>query len=152
MLVTYATEAWPDVLPELQSHWFAHWQEVGVYRDKIVLDPNYAEYERAHNTGQLHVTAVRDAGKLVGYLTAIVRPHLHYSHSLTAYFDLYYVAPSHRRGMVGVKLFSEAERALKARGVDRMITGTKLSKDASKIFERQGWDETERTFMKYIGD
>lgn len=123
-----------------------------MHKDKIALAPNYAEYERAHATGQLHVTTVRDRGELVGYLTAIVRPHLHYAHSLSAYFDLYYVTPSHRLWMTGVRLFSEAEKALKARGVERMFTGTKLSKDASVIFERAGWEPAERLFIKYIGE
>jgi hypothetical protein len=49
-------------------------------------------------------------------------------------------------------LFANAEKALKARGVQRLFTGTKLSKDASLIFERGGWNESERLFIKYIGD
>ena len=152
MPVTFATEQWPDCLPELVQLWPAHWHEVAMHQDRIPLDPNYVEYERAYGSGQLHLTAVRDQGRLVGYLTAIVRPHLHYAHSLSAFYDLYYVLPSHRRGMVGVRLFTEAEKALKARGVERLFTGTKLSKDASAIFERLGWEPAERLFVKWIGD
>lgn len=152
MLLTFQTEDWPDVLEELQAHWPAHWAEVATHKDKIPLDPNYAEYDLIHRAGGLHVTTARHAGELVGYLTAIVRPHLHYAHSLSAFYDLYYMTPKHRRGMAGVNLFRAAERALKARGVERMFTGTKLSKDASRIFERLGWMEAERLFVKWIGD
>lgn len=152
MSISYATEAWPDVVDELQAHWKAHWAEVAMHKDCVPLDPNYAEYQRLHDTGQLHVTVARCRGECIGYLTAIVRPHLHYAHSLSAFYDLYYVRPEHRLWMTGVKLFASAEKALKARGVQRLFTGTKLSKDASRIFERSGWDEAERLFIKYIGD
>jgi hypothetical protein len=54
--------------------------------------------------------------------------------------------------MNGANLFASAEHALKARGVRRLFTGTKLSRDASRLFERSGWDEAERLFIKYIGD
>jgi len=152
MLVTYATEQWPDVVGELAAHWPRHWAEVAMHKDKIALKPNYGEYQRLHESGQLHVTVARDGGECVGYLTAIVRPHLHYSQSLSAFYDLYYVQPNHRLWMTGVSLFANAEKALKQRGVERLFTGTKLSKDAALIFQRGGWEEAERLFVKYIGE
>ena len=152
MQVTYATEAWSDVVDELAQHWPAHWDEVAMHKDKVPLDPDFAEYARLEATGQLHVTVARHRGAVIGYLVAVVRPHLHYKSCLSAFFDLYYVVPSHRLWMTGVRLFSEAERALGKRGVKRMFTGTKLSKDAAVIFQRSGWDEAERLFIKYIGD
>jgi hypothetical protein len=44
---------------ELEEHWPKHWQEVAMHKDKVPLDPNFAEYERLHETGQLHVTVGR---------------------------------------------------------------------------------------------
>jgi len=152
MLVTFATEDWNDVVHELEQHWPHHWAEVATHKDKVALEPSYHEYARLNETGQLHVTVARSEGECIGYLVAIVRPHLHYRNSLSAFFDLYYVTPPHRLWMTGVRLFSEAEKALKARGVQRMFTGTKLSKDAGRIFERSGWQEAERLFVKWIGD
>lgn len=152
MPLTYTTEPWPAALNDIEEHWPQHWAEVALHRDKIVLAPNYGEYARLHETGQLHVTVARDLGWCVGYLTAIVRPHLHYAHSLSAFYDLYYIVPSHRVWMNGANLFAAAEKALKARGVERLFTGTKLSKDAGKIFEHSGWEPAERLFVKYIGE
>lgn len=152
MQLTFATEDWSDCVGEMQLLWQDHWNEVATHKDKVALAPNLIEYERANASGQLHLTTARLRGELVGYLSAIVRPHLHYKHSLSAFYDLYYLAPPHRRGANGLHLFREAERALKARGVERLFTGTKLSKDASVIFERQGWLEAERLFVKWIGD
>jgi len=136
----------------MQTLWPDHWAEVAMHKDKIALNPNHVEYERLNRTGQLHVTASRFQGGLVGYVVAIVRPHLHYAQSLSAFYDLYYLAPGHRQGLNGVHLFMAAERALRVRGVQRMFTGTKKSKDMSKIFERLGWEEAETLFVKWIGD
>lgn len=152
MRVTYATENWNDVVHELEQHWPRHWAEVAMHKDKIALEPNYHEYARLNDSGQLHVTVARSEGECVGYLTAIIRPHLHYRNSLSGFYDLYYVEPKFRVWMTGASLFAHAEKALKARGVQRLFTGTKLSKDASKLFERSGWEEAERLFVKYIGE
>jgi L-amino acid N-acyltransferase YncA len=135
----------------MQALWPDHWAEVAMHKDKIPLDPNHVEYERLNRAGQLHVTAARFQGGLVGYVVAIVRTHLHYAHSLSAFYDLYYLAPAYRQGMSGVNLFTAAEKALRARGVQRMFTGTKKSKDMSKIFHRLGWEEAETLFVKYTG-
>jgi len=152
MQLTFATENWSDCVGEMHPMWRDHWAEVATHKDKIALKPDLAEYERINAAGQLHLTAARHKGELVGYLSAIVRPHLHYAHSLSAFYDLYYLAPAYRQGANGLQLFREAERALKARGVERMFTGTKLSKDMGKLFQRVGWQETERLFVKWIGD
>jgi GNAT superfamily N-acetyltransferase len=152
MSVTFQTENWHDVVAELEQLWPDHWLEVGMHKDRVPLDPDYGEYARLADTGQLHVTVGRDRGFCVGYLTAIVRPHLHYKSCLSAFYDLYYLKPSYRLWMNGANLFASAEQALKARGVRRLFTGTKLSRDASRLFERSGWDEAERLFIKYIGD
>jgi hypothetical protein len=121
-------------------------------RDKIKLEPNMEMYQALDDSGQLHVLTCRKDGQVIGYHVSIVRPHLHYKSSLSAFTDMYFVKKEHRKGMVGVKIFIEAEKSLKARGVEKLFTGTKLSLDMGKIFERLGWVETERLYTKYIGD
>lgn len=149
-LITYGTERWSDVVHELERHWHAHWEEVGTARDKIKLDPDYDQYLALESQGALHVTVARCDGEVAGYVTAVVRPHLHYRYSLTAYFDLYYQAKTFRGGWRACAMFRAAETALRARGVQRMVTGTKKSKDMSLIFKRLGWAEIEATFAKVL--
>lgn len=151
MSVTYAVEAWSDLLPEMSPIWQQHWEEVAMHRDAVPLDPDLDAYLSMERAGMLHIVAARSEGKLIGYHISIVKPHLHYRTTLHAHTDVYFVCPEFRQGMTGVKLFKEVERTLKARGVIKMITGTKLSLDMGRIFERLGWEETERTFTKLIG-
>lgn len=149
-LLTYQTEEWPDVIGEMLPMFHDHWKEVGV--SKTPPMPDHVSYQRLHDLGGLHVTTARHNGDLVGYLVVIISGSLHYRGIIHGAFDLYYLMPEHRKGMAGVRLFSEAEKALKILGVDRMFTGTKTKLDISLILERQGWIEIERSYTKWIGD
>lgn len=154
MSIAYAVEPWEECWQELQTHWIAHWKEVAVDQESIALNPDLDTLHQMAASRMLHVVTVRADGVLVGYHLAIIRPHLHYKQSLSAFTDIYYVAPEHRKGLVGYRLFQFVEQALKERGVQKMFTGTKLHLDMSRLFERLGWRETERLFTKVlqIGD
>lgn len=150
-MLTFATEAWADALPELEKHWPNHWAEVAMDRDHIPLAPDYAEYARFAANGSLHLTAARSAGALAGYVTAIVRPHLHYRDLLCAFWDLYYLAPPYRQGLNGLRLISAATAEMDRRGVRKHFSGTKKSKDMSALFTRLGWVEAETLFTRFEG-
>jgi GNAT superfamily N-acetyltransferase len=149
-MITYAVEQWPQAAPEIMPLWAAHNSEIAAEHDKPLLDPDLGRYMALHRAGKLHVVVAREAGKVIGYLFAAVETHLHRRTTLCAFYDLYYVRPEHRRGWTGIHLFKEAERTLRARGVKRLNTGTKLWKDVGKLFERMGWQETERLFTKVV--
>lgn len=150
-MIAYAVESWEQAMPEMSSHWDAHWKEVALDHEVIALDPDLEEYGRLDKAGGLHIVTVRQDGLLVGYHISFLRPHIHYKQSLSAFTDIYYVAPAFRRGLVGTRLFQYVEETLKAKGVQKMFTGTKLHLDVGKIFERLGWRETERLYTKVIG-
>lgn len=148
--VTFHTEAWPDCVADISQHWVAHWNEVALHKDEIPLDPDFGEYQRLHDAGQIHCTVARSRGLCVGYAVLVIRRHLHYRTSLTGFFDLYYIDPRFRRGWTGVRLFRHAEAEMRRRGVERLFTGTKVSLDMSMIFKRLGWTETERVHTKLL--
>jgi GNAT superfamily N-acetyltransferase len=134
----------------MEALWPAHWQEVAIDHETIKLAPDYKQYEAFADSGALHIVTAREAGKIVGYHISIVRPHLHYKNDLHGFTDVYYISPAFRQGWVGVKLFKYVEKTLKARGVKKIFSGTKLHLDMGPIFERMGWRETERLFSKVL--
>jgi GNAT superfamily N-acetyltransferase len=150
-MVTYAVEDWFDVKAETAHLWPMHWAEVAVNRDVIKLDPDFDAYDQMARSGMLHIVVARKEGVVVGYHYTIVKRHLHYKQSLSAFTDIFYIAPAHRTGRTPLRLFQFVEQTLKARGVQKMFTGTKLSLDAGPLFEHMGWTETERLFVKMIG-
>ena len=150
-MITFAVEDWFAVKDEMSHLWPDHWQEVAVNKDAIHLDPDFDTYATFANSGMLHIVVARKEGEIVGYHFSVVRPHLHYRRSLSAFTDIYYIAPKHRTGRTPMRLFQFVEQTLKSRGVQKMFTGTKLSLDAGPLFEHMGWTETERLFVKMIG-
>lgn len=151
-MITFMVEPWSACFGEMSKLWQEHWEEVAINRNSIQLDPDLDEYASLERTGALHVVVARERGAIVGYHISIVRPHLHYRRSLSAFTDVYFLRASHRKGLTGVRLIKAAEETLRARGVQKMFTGTKKHLDMGPIFERLGWTETERLYTKVIGE
>lgn len=151
-MITYQVEQWRDAAPEMAELWQRHWEEVAINRDSIKLAVDHKSYEAFADAGALHVVTARSPQGLIGYRIDIVRPHLHYVNDLHAFTDVYYIAPEHRNGWVGVKLIKTSDRTLKARGVKKVLTGTKLHLDMGRLLEHQGYHETERLYTKVLND
>jgi GNAT superfamily N-acetyltransferase len=151
-MVTFAVEPWAQFQLEAEPLWARHWEEIALDKDAIKLKIDYRAYDQMDAMGMVHVVVARDAGQIIGYHLSFVRAHFHYADSLTAYTDVFWIAPECRKGRVGIALFQFVEKTLKARGVERMFSACKLHKDVGKLFERLGWKETERLFTKRIGD
>ena len=130
--------------------WPAHWEEVAMNKNEIKLNPDFKTYEQYQIDGSLHIVVMREDGELAGYHISIVKPHLHYLQSLSAFTDVYYVSPKHRKGRAGLRLFQEVEKTLKARGVQKIFTGTKKHLDMSRLLEYLGYKSTETLFTKLL--
>jgi len=150
-MITFAVEDWFAVRAQMAHLWPAHWEEVALNKDVIKLAPDFETYDSYARSGMLHIVVARKEGAVVGYHFSVVRPHLHYRDSLSAFTDIYYIAPEHRTGRTPLRLFQFVEKTLKARGVQKMFTGTKLSLDAGPLFEFMGWTPTEMLYTKVIG-
>ena len=153
MTISFQIEPWSTVRSEIERLLPLHWAEVAGERDHIKLDPDWEWYAECDRQDMLQVlTARADRTELVGYHLSIIRTHPHYKSTLMGFTDIYFIAPEYRKGRTGIQLFIRAEEELRARGVRKIFTGTKLSLDMAPILLRLGWRETERLFTKYLGD
>jgi len=152
MSVQFAIETIDQVLNDMTWLWDIHWQEIALDKAKVPLNPDVDTFRLLEDAGLLLIVTARDGEKMVGYHVSVVRPHLHYKHSLSAYADMYFIHPDYRQGMTGVRLFKYLEEQLRKKGVERVFQSTKLHKDVGKLFERLGYKETERLYVKWIGD
>lgn len=151
-MITYAVEGWFDALAEMEAMWPLHWLEIATNREEIPLEPNYREYGMLANAGVVHVMVAREHGRMIGYHVTMVKSHIHYAGLMSGFVDMYFIHPDFRYGFTGIALFREAERTLRARGVRKIFTATKVSKDMSVIFKRLGYTHAENLFTKYLGD
>lgn len=149
-MISYQSELLATCRDEIETLLPLHYDEIAVNKDVIPLDCNWAAYEKKERDGELHIITVRLDGRLIGYHVSFVTPHLHYKSTLMAFVDVYFLLKEHRRGRIGLGLFQEVEKSLKARGVVKVFSGTKLHSDISPLFERLGWHATETLFTKVL--
>jgi L-amino acid N-acyltransferase YncA len=150
--VTFAVEDYFSCIGEIEKLLESHWLEVGTDRDKIPMDVDKIQYGYLAASGQLHVVVARCAGAVVGYHSSIVKPHLRYKSTLMSFVDVYFLHKDFRRGMTGIKLLKFTEESLKARGVKKIVTSTKLSLDMTPLWKRLGYKPVETVLSKWIGD
>lgn len=151
-MISYQVEDYEDILDELLELYPLHYEEVGMDKEHIPLDPDIDQYIALQKVGMLHILTVRDGRRLVGYHKAFLCNHIHFKSTQVAYTDLYFLLPEYRKGFVGVNLFKEVERLLKEMGIKKIYTMTKVKKDNSALFKRLGYTKAEYAYTKYIGE
>ena len=150
-MIEYKEETFDQVIDEIKPLLENHYDEIALNKDSIKLNPDYGIYKNLCDSGVMRVVTARNDNKLIGYCVCIIKYHLHYKDSLTAFNDIFYIAKEYRKGLTGVKLFIKTEEILKQYGVQRVSMNTKVHHDVGAIFDRLGYKETERVFTKMIG-
>lgn len=150
MTLTYQAEPFAPIADEFPPLFIAHWEEIANNRDKIILEPDWSRYMWLAQAGMLAVVTARDEGKLVGYYFGIVQPHLHYASSLTAFTDIYWLMPEHRRGWAGYRLLKTAIGFLRSIGVQRMFIVEKLAHPHAAVFKRLGFKPVETVYGQML--
>lgn len=90
-------------LSELIEHYAAECANPGMGRPR----PDRSQYEAMERAGVLHVLGVFDGDKLVGFLSYLLTPMAHFS-ACAATTESLFLLPSHRHGLLGVKLIRKA--------------------------------------------
>ena len=138
------------MLPEAKNLFPLHWKELALFKDEIPMDMDEAKYAALEQNGVLLTVTARDKGRLVGYFTWFLMPHLHYASSgRMAITDMYFVLPEYRKG-AGLKLFLESERVLREMGIVKAVTSCKVHMDNTPFLKKLGWQLTDYTFCKMM--
>lgn len=146
----YAVEKWRDIKAEMLPLLVEHWREIALNHADVPLDIDEPRYDALCASGALHIVTVRRGGALIGYHVAIVSGHLHYKSTLHGITDVYYIVKALRHGVTGLRMFQRVERELKAMGVRKLFTGTKLHLDQGRLFEHLGYHAVETLYAKII--
>lgn len=145
------TETWKAIDTEIEEVAGFHWEELALDQLLFQRDLDHDRYLKLDELGMMHVVTARDDGRLVGYIVCFVMPHMHYKSSgLVALADMYFLLREYRKGGLGVRMFREMERGLKARNVIRAHMSCKVHEDHTKLFEGMGWTLTDLTFSKLL--
>lgn len=148
--VVFAVERWKHLRDEMLPLLVRHWREVALNHAEVPLDIDEERYAALDEAGGLHIVTARLDGALIGYHVAIVSTHLHYRSTLHGITDVYYLAPEHREGFTGIRLFKAVEHEMRQLGVRKLFTGTKVHLDMSRLFERLGYTRVEYLYSKLL--
>lgn len=151
-MLTAQPEPFAPFLEEVKPMLDLHYEELALNRDKVPLSPQYEEYLRRDALGMVVTITLRNDGQLVGYWIGFKAPGLHYSTCLTLHMDIFFVHPDYRDGSAGIKLFKAMEKEAKRQGVQRLFVGSKVHKDASRLFEALKYTKVETTYSAWLGD
>ncbi|HWH60178.1 MAG TPA: GNAT family N-acetyltransferase [Terriglobales bacterium] len=147
-MLTFKVEKWDEFYPDAKELFPLHWREIALWQDKYGPDIDTERYKQLSDLGILFILTVRCDVKLVGYLVALLMPHLHYKSAGTmALIDLYYVRPDYRSG-TGTRMFMRFESEMRKCGVVQLLGSCKVHLDHSKLFQAMGWQHTDHTFSK----
>lgn len=148
-MTTFQVESVEEWEAECKDLVYAHWQELGLDQD-LEIAPDYETMKRMEAAGAFYVVTVREDGKMVGYLLAVVNKHLHYNNAPKMLIvDAYYIDPSARTG-TGVKLIRFVEGISKRMGIIKIYFSCKVHRDHSKLFTAMGYTLSDFAFIKRI--
>lgn len=124
----------------------AHWQEVGRYKDKIALEPDFEKFSLLERMQLLPCFSARKGGELVGYAIYVCTPALHYKSHVCALCDAIYVVPEHRPSGAGPKMMQLARAELKGRGLSKIVYHFKREHDHPRLMAQLGCEPSETLY------
>lgn len=113
----------------------AHWDEVALSKDLMVLDPNWSKYELLEVGGGLVSVGAYVDDALVGYSVGLVTGHLHYKGLVYYQNDVLFVATDHRRSSVGLALIAASEEMAAAMGAKMACWHAKQNTALERLLE-----------------
>jgi hypothetical protein len=149
-MITYEVEEYEECIAEIRLHIDEHYKELSVTKSNFPLDPDWETYSRLAKERCLRVITCRKDGVLIGYIFFLLHYNLHYRTMFVALEDLYYLKKEERKGRTGINMFKYAEQYLKSVGVHRVIMGTKVHQDNSRLFEYLGYTFFEKLHSKML--
>lgn len=155
--LVYAWERFPDIARELVPLLHVHYQETGSFPKDIQLDLNFEQYMQMDAARILHIITARHDGKLVGYLFSTLGFHLNFVTTVFSTVHMYYLAPEHRRGWNGVRLFRHWIDAAKNSSVrvlqvaETVRVKGKHDKRVGVLLRYLGFKCTERSYSRLLG-
>ena len=149
--VSFAVEKFSDVYPAALDLLKLHYAEIAPMKDLFRLNPDLITYRKLELMGILYIITARDDGRLVGYVSLIVKEHLHYKDVLMATDDIHFLHPDYRHGRVGIEMLLFAEKQMKTLGVKVMALRAKKASGHDPLYERLlGYEAMDVVYLKRL--
>jgi len=132
-----------EVIPLLESYR----REVDYYTN-LKLDPEFDRYEQLEKSNALRAYTARLDGKLIGFVTFIFFPHLHFKNNIFALHDILYIIPEHRG--FGYKFLKWCNQQLESDGASVILYSVSLNYDYGPLLKRIGFRVSDHVYSKEL--
>lgn len=149
-MIEFKEELLDDILEELKPLLTNNHEEVEIYQDKMILDPDFDKYKLLESVGILTIFTMRFDKKLVGYNVFFIQPHIHYPGTNFAACDVVYIDPEYRNSDT-INFFTYSEEKLISKGVDVVTYHMKTNKKFESLMHILDMEHSEHVYAKYIG-
>ncbi len=147
--LTYQEEPWAEVRDRINEIGKSQFPECDISHGAFEYDLDMETLNSMAESGLLHVTTARTP-ELIGYIVNIILPrHLNFKAKHAGQLA-WYVEAQHRKGGIGLNLLKTSEELLKAQGVAFLSASHTINLDASPLFTRLGWKQTEMNYTKVL--
>lgn len=157
---------WDPARPDLKVQWErfsrifreiapltrVNWDESGMLTDRLDFDPDWDRYLEFERAGILHILTARKSGKLIGYVVALLHPHIEHASVPCATIKTVWLAKEERSGTLGIRLLKQAFRGLENSGARIFMVADKGHKNGAlgRILRGMGFAKDETIYAKVI--
>jgi len=140
-----------EIGDELLPLFFKHNEEVVQNLQIKEPDIDWDTYQKMTDSGSCITVVARDDG-IAGYIVNFLYYHPHYKTVKSAINDMIYVLPEYRNQGVASRLLEKTEEELKKRDVKIYNLNSINKHDFSHLMEERGFESTETTWEKILGE
>ncbi len=148
--IKYAVELFSKTYAEAEALLRLHYDEIAPYRDLFKLNPDVDTYLKLEAAGVLHIITARNDAKLIGYVSMIVKEHIHYRDVLMATDDIHFLHKDYRHGFAGIRMLRFAEQEMRKLGVKVMALRAKVASNHGLLFQRLGFEPMDVVYLKRL--
>lgn len=110
-------------------------------------DAKMALYQHLETVGMLHAFSAVIGGNLVGFISLLAPPLLHYG-TAVAVSESFFVANGHRKSGAGLRLLRAAEDMARTLGSPGLLVSAPIAGRLAELLPHCGYTETSRVFFK----
>lgn len=147
--LTYTWEPLASALREFAPLLDRMIREVGHNHAVTPLDPDYAQYLAVERCGILHFLAVRDEGRLVGFVLVTLGPHLDFMTTKWAQIQKIYLRPEYRGAGHGQQMRDRVHAQLKTVGV-KIVMAAERNACPTPLWAQDGYKPLETVYIKVL--
>lgn len=141
-----------DIREPIETLLEQHYEELTLHKNIMELAPDWDQYQRHMERGELFVLAAYFGSRLVGYSVFFLYKNIHYKNSIMAKNDVLFLSRPYRRGRMGINLIKRSEAGLKELGVSKVVWHVKCHSDFRPILHRLGYADEDVMVGKALKD